>query len=67
VLHLATFIFLNFQIEPELVGGIDPGMAFTPFSSSIFYEIRFEPTSLRSKVEFAIHYTGHTPYRLQAI
>ncbi len=29
--HLATNVFLNFQIEPELGTGIDPGMAFTPF------------------------------------
>ncbi len=30
--HLATYIFLNFQIEPELSAGINPGMAFTPIS-----------------------------------
>jgi hypothetical protein len=31
--HLATYIFLNFQIEPELA--FDFGMAFTPFPLSI--------------------------------
>ena len=37
VLHLATFIFLSFYLlnEPGLGQGIDPGMALTPFPSSI--------------------------------
>jgi hypothetical protein len=34
-------------MEPELGAGKDPGMAFTPFSSSILDEIRFEPTTFR--------------------
>jgi len=33
--HLATCIFLFFYNEPELGVGIDPGMALTPFPSSI--------------------------------
>jgi hypothetical protein len=35
--HLATYIFFLFQLlnEPELGAGIDPGMALTPFTSSI--------------------------------
>jgi len=35
--HLATYIFLSFQLlnEPGLGEGIDPGMALTPFTSSI--------------------------------
>ncbi len=35
--HLATYIFLSFQLlnEPGLGEGIDPGMALTPFPSSI--------------------------------
>ncbi len=44
VTYLASYIFLNFQIEPELGPGIDPGMALTPFLSSITDETRFEPT-----------------------
>ncbi len=45
--HLATYIFLNFQIEPELGAGIEPGIALlTPFPSSILDEMRFEPTIL---------------------
>jgi hypothetical protein len=39
--HLATYIFLNFQIEPKLSIGIDPGIALNPFPSSIFDETRF--------------------------
>ncbi len=46
--HLATYIFLNFQIETKLCAGIDPGIAFTPFPSSILDETRFEHTTLRS-------------------
>ncbi len=37
--------FLNFQIEPELGAGIDPGI--TPFLSCILDETRFEPTIFR--------------------
>jgi len=35
--YLATYIFLPFQLlnVPELGAGIDPGMALTPFPSSI--------------------------------
>jgi len=36
--HLATCIFLVFYNEPELGVGIDPGMALTPFASSIGIE-----------------------------
>jgi len=39
--------FLFFYNEPELGAGIDPGMALTPFPSSILDETRFEPTTLR--------------------
>jgi hypothetical protein len=39
--HLVTYIFLIFQTEPELDAGINPGMAFTPFPSSILEEMRF--------------------------
>ncbi len=53
--HLAAYIFLNFQIELELCEGINPGIAFTPFPSSILDEMRFEPTTFRSWVEFANH------------
>ncbi len=35
--HLATYIFL---ILPELGAGIDPGMAFNPFPSSILDKTR---------------------------
>ncbi len=45
--HMATYIFLIFQIELELGAEIDPGMAFTPFPSSIFDKTRFEPTTFR--------------------
>ncbi len=38
--YLATYIFLNFQIEPELGAEIDPGMAFTPFPFSKLDETR---------------------------
>jgi hypothetical protein len=40
--------FLNFQIEPELGAGINPGMALTPFPYSILDETRFEPKTFRS-------------------
>jgi hypothetical protein len=35
--HLATYIFLSIQLlnKPGLGAGIYPGMALTPFSSSI--------------------------------
>jgi hypothetical protein len=35
--HLATYIFLSFQLlnEPGLGEGIDPGMDLTPLTSSI--------------------------------
>jgi hypothetical protein len=45
--HLATYIFLNFQIEPELAARFDFGMAFTPFPLSILDKTRFEPTALK--------------------
>jgi len=35
--------FLFFNSEPESGVGIDPGMALTPFPSSILDEARFEP------------------------
>ncbi len=39
--HLATYIFLYFSMsEPELGAGIDSGMAFNPFPSSILYKTR---------------------------
>jgi hypothetical protein len=56
VSHLATFIFLNFQTEPELGTGIDPGMAFTQFPSSILDKTKFEPENFRLIVEFDNQY-----------
>jgi hypothetical protein len=44
---LATYIFLNFQIDSELGTGIDPGMALIPFPSCRSDEMRFEPTTFR--------------------
>ncbi len=41
-----TVFFLLFYNEPEFGGGIDPGMALTPFPSSILDEMRFKPTTL---------------------
>ncbi len=39
--HLATYIFLIFSMnEPDLGAGIDPGMAFNPFQSSILDKTR---------------------------
>jgi hypothetical protein len=39
--HLATYIFLIFSMnEPELGAGINPGMAFKPFPSSILDKTR---------------------------
>ncbi len=61
VSHLATYIFLNFQIEPELSSGINPGMAFTPFPFTILDETRFKPTTIRLWVEYANHLTRLTP------
>jgi len=55
--QIATFIFLIFYNKPELGSGIDPGMALTPFPSSIVDETRFEHTNFQSWVEFANHYT----------
>ncbi len=47
--HLATYIFSYFSMnEPELGAGIDLGMAFNPFSSSILDKTRFKPTTFRS-------------------
>jgi len=48
--HLSTCIFLFFYNEPELDARIDPGMAFTPFPSSILDETRFEPTTFESSL-----------------
>jgi len=42
-----------FYNETELGARIDPGMALTPFSSSILDDIIFEPTTFWSWVEFA--------------
>jgi len=44
LLWLPVF-FLFFYNGPELVAGIDPGMALTPFQSSILDEMRFKPTT----------------------
>jgi hypothetical protein len=44
-IHLVIYIFLNFQIEPDLGAGIDP---FTPFPSNTLDETRFKPTTFRS-------------------
>ncbi len=52
--HLATYAFVNFQIEPEFCAGIDPGMAFTLFPSSILDERRFEPTTFRDERKLTI-------------
>ncbi len=51
--HSAAFVFRNFQIEPELGAGIDPGLAFTKISStrtfcSMLDKTKFEPTNFRS-------------------
>jgi hypothetical protein len=49
--RFATFGYLYFSYfymnEPELGIGIDPGMAFNPFPSSILDKTRFEPTTFR--------------------
>jgi hypothetical protein len=42
--HLAACIFLFFYNEPELGVGIDPGMAFTPFPSSIGWGSNSRPS-----------------------
>ncbi len=47
VSHLATYIFLNFQIEPELGAEIDPDMAFTLYPYSKLDETRVQPTTFR--------------------
>jgi hypothetical protein len=51
---MAIYAFVNFQIEPELGAGIDPGMAFTLFPSSILDETRFEPTTFRDENKLTI-------------
>ncbi len=39
--HLTTYIFSYFSMnEPELGAGINPGMAFNPFPSSILVKMR---------------------------
>ncbi len=53
--RLANYNFLNFQIEPQLGAGIDPGMAFIQFPSSILDMTRFGPSTFRSWVKFANH------------
>ncbi len=63
--HLATYIFFNCQIEPELGAGIDPGMAFTLFPYSILDDTRFELTTFR--VKFAINWTRVTPFVFKVI
>ena len=41
--HLATYIFSYFSMnEPELGAGINTGMAFNPFQSSILDKTRRE-------------------------
>jgi len=45
--HVTTCIFL-FLNEPKLGAGINPGMALTPFPSSILDETSFELTTSRS-------------------
>ncbi len=44
--HLLLTFLLKFQIEQELGVGIDSGLAYTPFSSTILDEMRFEPQPL---------------------
>jgi hypothetical protein len=61
--HLATYVFLNFQNKPGLGAGIDPGMAFTPFSSKLLDETKIETKTFRSRVEFSNHYI--TPILIQ--
>jgi hypothetical protein len=50
--RFAPFGYLYFSYfsmnEPELGAGIDPGMAFNPFPSSILDKTRFKPTTFRS-------------------
>ncbi len=46
--HWLPVLFLFFYNEPELGAGINPGMALSPFPSSILDETRFEPTTFRS-------------------
>jgi len=58
VSHLATSICLTFitmkqnWVQESILA---PGMALTPFPSSLLDETRFEPTTNRSRVEFANH------------
>jgi len=42
--------FLFFYNGPELGAGNDPGMALTPFPTSILDEMRFEPTTFKSSL-----------------
>jgi hypothetical protein len=55
---LSTYIFQYYPIKAELGAGINPGMDFTPFSSSILDEMRFKPTTFKSRVKFANHLTA---------
>ncbi len=59
--YSATYIIIYFWIKTRLVAEFDPGMALTPFPSNILVDIRFEPTTFQSWVEFATHRTGLTP------
>jgi len=47
--HLATCIFLFVYNEPELGVGIDPGMALTPFPSSIGQGSNPQPSDVISR------------------
>ncbi len=48
-MRTVSLFLLFFYNEPELgASRIDPGMALTPFPSSILDELRFEPTTFRS-------------------
>jgi len=48
-------VFVLISNLAELGSGIDPNMALTPFPSSMLDEMRFEPTTFQSWVEFANH------------
>ncbi len=43
--HLAAYIFVFSMSEPELGAGINPGMAFNPFPSSILVKTRQDSNS----------------------
>jgi hypothetical protein len=47
--YLATYIFFFSVKEPELGAGIDPGMAFNPFPSSIWIRQDSNPQPLHHK------------------